>query len=504
MLQTVVSLALLLAPVSAFAAADLSVHSQPQRIALGSTLEIPFEVRNLGPDVAPARVRFTLPSGLFFSASDWTCSESGAVVTCDHTAIPVFEHAEGRLILRQANASAGRFLIEAIVESPGDPQPDNNRLFLELVVFQRFAIGNDADSGPGSLREAIAEANASCLGDFDCEISVVVDAELAIELRSPLPPITACNLGFTAALTLDGSALAEGNGLEVRSRCPAHANGIMIRGLTIENFPGNGVLLASNDAVPTESCHLLLENTIRDNGLRGVEVASNGTCAYVQSNEISGNGRSGITLWAARSASIIGNRIHDNANSGVFTMSPAVNIAGNTITGNGQFGVGLPRDLGHISLMQNSIHANGELPIDWGLDRRTPNDADERDGIPNMPALTSAQIVIDAAGKTRTVIAGTVHSRKRPDRFEIRDIFQVSLFANSGGRAEAEEWLGDFPVAVRQAEGVFDATFEVTIERDLRGKTITARLLVFDGLGWSTSEISEGITPAASRATPFR
>jgi hypothetical protein len=41
------------------------------------------------------------------------------------------------------------------------------------------------------------------------------------------------------------------------------------------------------------------------------------------------------------------------------------------------------------AIASNNIHSNAGLPIDWGLDGRTPTD-DESDGVPNAARVLSA------------------------------------------------------------------------------------------------------------------
>lgn len=133
-------------------------------------------------------------------------------------------------------------------------------VFLPAAFAVEFVVTTDADSGPGSLREAIERANATCIDGSECRISGIRDGDLIIRLFSPLPAITACNLLLSAgsnsiytwhrAIELDGSALKTGNGFEVRTACRAGQRGVFITGFAIGGFPENGILLATQDATP--------------------------------------------------------------------------------------------------------------------------------------------------------------------------------------------------------------------------------------------------------------
>src|SRR6476646_9441355 len=83
--------------------------------------------------------------------------------------------------------------------------------FLSIVAAAQtttFTVTTNADSGPGSLREAIIQANARCDGSMLCEIRFARPLYLGVSIEplSPLPAITSC------AITIGEPAIAENAG----------------------------------------------------------------------------------------------------------------------------------------------------------------------------------------------------------------------------------------------------------------------------------------------------
>ena len=120
---------------------------------------------------------------------------------------------------------------------------------LAISWAQPIFVTTDADSGAGSLRKAIDNANADSADAnpiiFDtsqlvCPITIAVGSTTG----NALPPLTDDGDsidGRACGVTLDGSALAgDEDGLSVR------ASNVTIRGLTIQNFPRDGMRIRPN------------------------------------------------------------------------------------------------------------------------------------------------------------------------------------------------------------------------------------------------------------------
>jgi len=143
-------------------------------------------------------------------------------------------------------------------------------------------VSSLANSGPGSLREAIDSANARSGIDT---IAFTVSGTITL-LSSPLPALiddSTVILGATApggahSIILDGSALSGGDGFVIQSRDN------LIEGLVIKNFPGNGITVSGASSIRNRLTNNLIFN---NNGL-GIDLGANGVTA----NDV-GDGDSG-------------------------------------------------------------------------------------------------------------------------------------------------------------------------------------------------------------------
>ncbi len=172
-----------------------------------------------------------------------------------------------------------------------------------------LTVTTAADSGPGSLRQAILDANAS--PGFDTIDFAVGSGPQTIAPSSPLPNLTDAAVldgtsqpGWAGAplITLDGGGAGNGHGLVLL------ADGCGVWGLTLTHFAGCGVLsFSSFDSVQGD--YLL------GNGLDGVNLARPADAVHgsgVGGNLISGNARFGV--WSAADGCVIqGNRIGTDA-----------------------------------------------------------------------------------------------------------------------------------------------------------------------------------------------
>ncbi len=349
---------------------------------------------------------------------------------------------------------------------------------LDARFFHDFPVTATADSGPGSLRQAIDDVNAHCLipdgsNPADpCRITFAIAGPpqpggwFTIEPESPFPEIAATDL------TVDGemqTAIADSNPLGpevfllgdragVIDGLRFRVSRLLLRGLAIGGFAQNGVLVQGGGAIRNN--YLGIDPTGRvavPNGLRGL-MSSAGL--EVTGNVISGNRRSGI-FFASQGSSgalVTNNRIGvaaasddpvPNGASGIFFgefSRPSV-VAGNVIGNSGDFGIAVARTAG-VGATHNRIFNSGQGAIDNGLDGPT------RDSY--TPSITSARY--DPATQT-TTISGTTFTRGP-------GFTTVELYANGSvdalGFAEAEDYLGSVKVVPE------DVSFTLTVPRDLR------------------------------------
>ncbi|MFQ5874112.1 MAG: family 1 glycosylhydrolase, partial [Dehalococcoidia bacterium] len=233
-----------------------------------------------------------------------------------------------------------------------------------------IAVNSTSDSGPGTLRRALLEAQSGDTITFDPAV-FPPEAPATIYLTSSLPPITQGDLtidGSNAGVVLDGSTITDerANGLEIAS------DGNIIRGLQIISFPNAAVGLLGG---------------AQNSTVGGDRVVGAGPLG--QGNLLSGNGSFGVGIWDADTSfnTIIGNYVGTDLSGtaawgirrdGVHINGASHNqVIHNLISGNGQSGVYICctgegntiRD-NHIGTDISGLNPLGNLQfgvaIDWG------------------------------------------------------------------------------------------------------------------------------------------
>jgi len=184
---------------------------------------------------------------------------------------------------------------------------------------QTIFVTSTADSGAGSLRQAILDANADAAANailFDtsalsCPIAVFVTSSQLPALTGPGDTID----GSACGVTLDGSTLtgASDDGLRVR------ASNITIRGLTIQEFPREGIRV---EPLPNLSDQIVMgvvvsKNTIRENGADGLRVSGQTGAANTSGNKVG--------------AIIINNEVIRNGDDGIFVAGSIDSTGGHTV-----------------------------------------------------------------------------------------------------------------------------------------------------------------------------
>src|SRR3954464_2025291 len=128
-------------------------------------------------------------------------------------------------------------------------------------LLATFTVTTTADAGPGSLRQAILDANAAPDADqITFAIPSPVDAIQTIRPLSALPDVTGTTtiLAPTQSGTvrgpkvqLDGSAAGPAaDGLTIRG-----ANSI-VSGLSVFDFAGNGIVVRDGTGTRVSSCYV--------------------------------------------------------------------------------------------------------------------------------------------------------------------------------------------------------------------------------------------------------
>jgi hypothetical protein len=349
-----------------------------------------------------------------------------------------------------------------------------------------FTVTNPNDSGTGSLRQAILDANARSGADsINFNIAGGTGVK-TISLGSDLPDITdsltingysqpgasantlAQGTNAVLKIQLDGNNTA-GNGLEIV------ADDVVVQGLAIGRFNFNGIEvddegLGDPSGVRIEGNFIGTDasgTAARPNRFNGLNLSDSGGDNTVggtspfQRNLISGNGAHGVNIVAAGGDyAVEGNLIGTtkdgtsalgNGNAGVnFSGSSGNNFVGgfspaaaNTIAFNGGDGVNVFGEDGNRILL-NSIFSNAGLGIDLvgGTENAagaTANDTGDPDSGPNdlqnKPVITSAKTV----GGTTTIQAKLNSTPSDP--------FVVEFFSNPSGENEGKKFIGNKAVS---------------------------------------------------------
>jgi len=293
-----------------------------------------------------------------------------------------------------AVATPRRFLTATATDPSGNTSEFSPAL-RALTTFApgQFVVTSTADDGPGSLRQAIADAtNAFNLGDR-ITFNIPGAGPHIIAPATPLPPLAAPVTldGFTQPgaianhladglnaiykIHLDGAAVPNNtDGLLVTTA------GVTIRGLGIHRFRGDGIeLTAASSGAVVEGCVIGLGPDGEDLGQNGNGVLINGSSGHriggtapEARNVLSGNNRNGIELTGAGAT---GNRVEGNwiglgldgvsdrgnSNQGIRADNAPGNFlggstagAGNVIAGNDQNGI----ELANAGASNNVVQGN--------------------------------------------------------------------------------------------------------------------------------------------------
>lgn len=226
-----------------------------------------------------------------------------------------------------------------------------------------FTVTTTADSGPGSLRQAILDANANA-GPDQIDVAPGTYAPL-----SALPLVTDALtiIGAGSASTIiDGSNNA-GDGLDVGQNVTFVASGI-----TIQNAGNDGidvdtggsatltdVTLTSNDGlgILSRSSVTIADSAITANGDNGVLVFAPATLGLSDSS-VSNNDGNGVETQGP-SATLTSDGIASNSGAGV-TAAHQLTLSASAVTGNGSRGV----RAGQATLVDDTVSGNADTNVD--------------------------------------------------------------------------------------------------------------------------------------------
>ena len=466
------------------------------RVEPGATHVFTGELRNY-TETAPRdiRVQFSVSNGTLESIvppESFTCTIAGSTGTCTAPRLEPNCRCAGpfQITVRAPDDRAGGTTTLEMSSTSSLPDREPHTATVRLQSYRMIGVTTMADSGPGSLRAAMEEANASCTPG-PCKIAFEIPAPVPAEgwftlvPETDLPRIVAdrVSLDGTTQARLTGDTVPNGpevaidfrlvtRGLEVHAPCEA-----IVQGLAVGNSRGYGLQVEQDqDRYCAEAAdrRAVMDNFIGVNpagapwpNLRGVNLDGSKWGVLVTENVIRSNRWSGIWMWNG-TATITRNRIEDNGKSGIFLGPDTsfVSIHLNTIARQAEMGVAIARQSSLYDIRRNSMIANGGLGIDIGLDGHSPTDADDTDAPSNAPVLLSAHYDVV---RNRTVVTLSLHSKPLGPYFSS---VSFQFYANGGADGDGEEWIAD--VGGPYPHGTDDQPFTVELFGDYRGKWLNA------------------------------
>jgi len=336
--------------------ADLSIMAGawPWTVDAGETLRYTVWVTNNGPSPASdVSINVTGPSSLIFGATNspgGPCVRTPFSNSLDCVVIAPIAPGGQYVLTIDARPTAGGTVSASfnVTGSPGDPAPGNNQVTVDVDVtaVATFTVINTNDAGPGSLRQALINANNKLGRD-------VIDFDLTgaqtITLLAALPPIV-------SPVTIDGPGASlltvrrDGFAADTFRIFDIEASAapeVAIRGLTLTDGHAagdGGAVRVAGDGVVSLT---LMDSVLTGNAATGAggAVAVNAlTPLTIHGSVISGNvafGGSGggisylgVANLVVRQTTISGN-VSMASGGGLFIDEPAsVVIEQSTISGN--------------------------------------------------------------------------------------------------------------------------------------------------------------------------
>jgi HYR domain/PKD domain len=407
---------------------------------------------------------------------------------------------------------------------------------IHLVRAASFTVTNTADSGAGSLRQAMLNANSSGAGPhttifniptsdpgFDGSVFTIKPLSSLPELRGGIMIDGATQTTFSGdtnpfgpEVVLNGSMVPSGAGILISGD-----NG-GVKNLVVNGFPGGALALSRLPFDSTPSGNQLLNNYIGTDptgtfavpNAGGVSIGGFGTPGAeardnrVENNLISGNTGSAFGSCDIKGTQIINNKIGTdrtgtlaipNGTGLVMDCTGSLEnvIRGNTIAYNHGDAIKSRPDFRfgnfhHENVVrQNSIFRNDGMAINWSpppfgtVDGPTANDACDTDisgsnFLQNFPVITRAE-----TDCTTTTIEGTLNSNAGK-------VFEIELFSNdtadASGFGEGQTYLDVVSVTTNAScNANFSIVLPFTVDA---GKFITATAT--DAIG-NTSEFSAAV-----------
>ncbi|HEY0160806.1 MAG TPA: right-handed parallel beta-helix repeat-containing protein [Thermoanaerobaculia bacterium] len=518
-------------------AAALSEQVEPgvARVDPGATQVFVTELDNHSGSIPrDVHIRYTVTNAVIESIqpqdSRWTCTVSGAEGECVAASLDQ-DCLCSRQILVTVRASSDRAGGEAKLLMQASSNLPNEYEVLDgeatLQTYRVFAVTSTADAGPGSLRDAIVQANAGCTPGpckilFELPPPVPADGWFTLVPASRLPPMIGERIALdgTSQTRFTGDTNPRGpeifidghlawRGLELRAGCEA-----IVQGLALGHFGGGDALFVGPHdvecAYDQPDLRLITGNYIGVDptgtraypNQRGLNVEG---FAFVRENVISRNKWSGIWVWTG-TGEITKNLIEDNGKSGI-VLGPGtehVRILENTINRQAEMGVAVAPGAKLYEIRVNSMRDNGGLGIDIDIDGvSSAVDDDKYPEESNAPVLLSA--VYDAS-RDRTVVKLVLHSSPLGPygNSVILDVYanrgpdgdgEQRVYSSQGGPIETIEIHGNYTGQWLNATSTRSHSSWAKPPDDKGSNAVRSQS--YPGEGRSTSELSNAILVTA-------
>ena len=332
-----------------------------------SNVTYTIQVSNAGPDTAVSAELFdTLPLDMTFvslsqSSSPgplWSCSTppvgTGGSIVCTTPSLAENDLTTFTLVGHiPSTASVGTNYNNSALgsSSTSDPDGGNNTASTSTFVVSCYTnpvVTTNADSGPGSLRQAIADACAGATITFDMN-----------QVVSPIT-LTTAELLINKNLTITGPGAnvltvmrsAAGGTPEFRIFEIASGANVTITGLTISNgaVAGSGIAGAGGGIL---NSGILVTNGVVVSGNRAGNPSASGV----------GGGLHNLGALTISNSTISGNQA--NTGGGLQSNGSAVTIINSTISGNIaalSFGGGITLASGTLTITSSTISNNRADP----------------------------------------------------------------------------------------------------------------------------------------------
>lgn len=289
---------------------SLSLAGSPEPVGVADLVTYTLTVTNVGEVAEDVVLEEALPVGLDPISQNGIVNPPPAGSSAFYQVdVGVVQPGQSQTLVVQARPTvAGTLTVfaDARIGTTGTPTIVSTS-FATHSIFT-FNVLNNNDSGFGSLRQAILNADAS--GTAQAIHFQLPSNQLTIQPVTALPEITVpIVIDATSQAGFAGSPIVTLDGSQHGAASPFHglvidAGASTIRGLTIENFPDDGILLkGAGDST-------IVGDAILSNGDTGVFLQGSvgntiGGTASADRNVISGNAFVGVQISSGSSYNLV-------------------------------------------------------------------------------------------------------------------------------------------------------------------------------------------------------